>query len=90
MSLGFSKSWPDALQNMTGSPVMSAESLIKYFLPLYDFLEQENARTNECVGWGGNILNSFSVRFIKKVSIIQAKKKSKFKHKKRKLTTFTL
>ncbi len=40
MHLGFSKSWPEALEGMTGTPEMSAKSFIKYFLPLYDFLDQ--------------------------------------------------
>ena len=53
MHLGFSKSWPEALESMTGTPEMSATSFIKYFLPLYDFLDQENKANGECVGWGG-------------------------------------
>jgi peptidyl-dipeptidase A len=53
MHLGFSKSWPEALETMTGTPEMSAKSFITYFLPLYDFLEQENKANGECVGWGG-------------------------------------
>jgi hypothetical protein len=40
MHLGFSKSWPEALEGMTGTPEMSAKSFIKYFLPLYDFLDE--------------------------------------------------
>ena len=53
MEPGFSKSWPDALKTMTGSSKMSARSFLTYFLPLYEFLSQENAKTNECIGWGG-------------------------------------
>ena len=54
MGLGFSASWPEALESMTGSGEMSAESFIKYFLPLYDFLDQDNKANGECIGWGGN------------------------------------
>ena len=54
MQLGFSKSWPEALEAMTGTKEMSAESFIKYFLPLYDFLVQEN--NGECIGWSGTFL----------------------------------
>ena len=54
MALGFSKSWPEALEQMTGSPEMSAQSFIKYFLPLYDFLDEQNKANGECIGWGGN------------------------------------
>ena len=53
MEPGFSKSWPDALKTMTGSSKMSARSFLTYFWPLYEFLAQENAKTNECIGWGG-------------------------------------
>ncbi len=53
MQNGFSKSWPQVLEDMTGTPEMSASSFLKYFLPLYDFLAQENAKNGECVGWGG-------------------------------------
>ena len=53
MQPGFSKSWPDALEAMTGSREMSAHSFLTYFLPLYDFLSSENAKSNECIGWEG-------------------------------------
>ena len=53
MEPGLSKSWPDALKTMTGSSKMSARSFLTYFWPLYEFLAQENAKTNECIGWGG-------------------------------------
>ena len=56
MSLGFSKSWPEALESMTGSPEMSARSFIKYFLPLYQYLEQENSANGECIGWGSELV----------------------------------
>ena len=51
MQLGFSKPWPEALEAMTGTKEMSADSFIKYFLPLYDFLAGENE--GECIGWAG-------------------------------------
>jgi peptidyl-dipeptidase A len=56
MSLGFSKSWPEALKSMTGSPEMSARSFIKYFLPLYKYLKQENSANDECIGWGSELV----------------------------------
>merc|ERR1719369_1627688 len=52
MAEGFSKPWQEAIDEMTGSPVMSASSFIKYFSPLYDFLEQENTANGACIGWG--------------------------------------
>ena len=60
MEPGFSKSWPDALKTMTGSSKMSARSFLTYFLPLYEFLSQENAKTNECIGWGGKYVKPSS------------------------------
>ena len=51
LQLGFSKPWPEALEAMTGRNDMSAESFIKYFLPLFDFLVEENK--GECIGWSG-------------------------------------
>ena len=52
MSAGFSQPWQQALQQLTGDPHMSAASFIRYFLPLYDYLEQENQENGVCVGWG--------------------------------------
>ena len=57
MQPGFSRSWPEALHAMTGSSKMSARSFLLYFLPLYDFLASENAKSNECIGWGGKLLS---------------------------------
>ena len=51
MKLGFSQPWPQTLEAMTGSDRMSAGSFVKYFLPLYDFLEEENGKNGECIGW---------------------------------------
>ena len=59
MADGFSKPWQDALSQMTGSPEMTASSFIKYFTPLYDFLEQENMANGACIGWGGKYLMSY-------------------------------
>jgi hypothetical protein len=53
MAEGFSKPWQDAISEMTGSPEITASSFIKYFSPLYDFLEQENTANGHCIGWGG-------------------------------------
>ena len=60
MGLGFSKSWPEALEMMTGSPEMTAQSFIKYFLPLYEFLDNENKANGECIGWGGKSTGQIS------------------------------
>lgn len=46
---GFSKPWPDALEALTGSRIMSATSLLAYFEPLMKWLEEANV--GECLGW---------------------------------------
>lgn len=49
MKLGQSKPWPDALEAITGSREMDAGALKRYFAPLRDWLETENAGRN--CGW---------------------------------------
>ena len=51
LKLGSSVPWPDAMQRITGQRQMSAVPLVKYFQPLIDYLEQENAKYNETIGW---------------------------------------
>ena len=51
MSAGFSQPWQEAIEELTGAPVMSAESFINYFLPLYEFLEQEGSASLGKVSW---------------------------------------
>ena len=77
MEGGFAKRWQEALQDMTGcrclldinlapcflgSPEMTAASFLKYFSPLYDFLEQENEKAGACIGIASSYfsLKSFS------------------------------
>ncbi|CRL05281.1 CLUMA_CG018154, isoform A [Clunio marinus] len=42
LSLGFSKHWSEALQELTGESDMSASALMEYFAPLQDFLKKQN------------------------------------------------
>lgn len=51
MKLGFSKPWPEAMALITGQPAMSVQPLIEYFKPLIDWLEKENKKNNEVLGW---------------------------------------
>ncbi|XP_072043034.1 angiotensin-converting enzyme-like [Amphiura filiformis] len=51
LSLGSSVPWPDAMEKITGQREMSAEPLVKYFQPLMDWLEKENADMGETIGW---------------------------------------
>ncbi|NXR45086.1 ACE enzyme, partial [Hippolais icterina] len=51
LKLGFSKPWPEAMQLITGQPNMSAEALMSYFQPLMTWLEKENEKNGEVLGW---------------------------------------
>ncbi|XP_050072369.1 angiotensin-converting enzyme-like [Anopheles maculipalpis] len=51
LELGSSKPWPDAMEVLTGVRRMSADALIEYFQPLYDWLVVENERIGAYVGW---------------------------------------
>ncbi|XP_056152965.1 angiotensin-converting enzyme [Lampris incognitus] len=51
MKLGFSKPWPEAMAMITGQPRMTAQPLVEYFKPLLDWLQAENKRNGEVLGW---------------------------------------
>ncbi|XP_036393879.1 angiotensin-converting enzyme [Megalops cyprinoides] len=51
MKLGFSKPWPEAMAMITGQPHMSALPLIEYFKPLIEWLEKENNKNQDILGW---------------------------------------
>lgn len=51
LKMGSSKPWPDAMEALTGQRDMKADGLLEYFKPLHDWLEQENQRTGEYIGW---------------------------------------
>ncbi|NXO70473.1 ACE enzyme, partial [Phainopepla nitens] len=51
LKLGFSKPWPEAMQLITGQSNMSAEALMSYFEPLMTWLEKENEKNGEVLGW---------------------------------------
>ncbi|XP_056404141.1 angiotensin-converting enzyme isoform X2 [Hyla sarda] len=51
MKLGNSKPWPEVMQAITGNTTMSAEPLLEYFKPLIDWLDQENGKNGETLGW---------------------------------------
>lgn len=59
MEPGFSKPWPDSLEFLTGTREMSATSLMKYFDPLYKWLQEANSLSRECLGWDSNTNFSF-------------------------------
>jgi len=51
MSKGASQHWELAMQQVTGKPELSGESMIKYFLPIYKYLKQENENAQINPGW---------------------------------------
>lgn len=51
MKLGASKPWPEAMTMITGEPKMSARALMEYFDPLIKWLEQENKKNSDTLGW---------------------------------------
>ncbi|KFB44168.1 AGAP009753-PA-like protein [Anopheles sinensis] len=55
MAMGSSKPWPDALEVLTGQRKMSADALLEYFQPLYDWLVKENKALGASVGWEANL-----------------------------------
>ena len=44
LSLGASLHWSEALESLTKEKEIKADSLIKYFEPLTDWLKNENAK----------------------------------------------
>lgn len=51
LSMGSSRPWPDAMEALTGQRQMSAKPLLNYFKPLTKWLEEENSRNGEFIGW---------------------------------------
>ncbi len=42
MALGRSRPWPEALEQLTGSPRMTADALLDYYAPLKTWLDEQN------------------------------------------------
>jgi len=51
LQLGSSLIWEDAMEKITGTRKMSSSSIVKYFQPLLDYLEKENQKNGEVIGW---------------------------------------
>ena len=49
LSLGASKPWQDALEQLTGTREMDATAILDYFAPLQKWLEEQN-KGQDC-GW---------------------------------------
>jgi hypothetical protein len=53
LEMGISKSWPHALEQMTGSKEMSVAPIMEYFKPLREWLEKERCSKKYKIGWPG-------------------------------------
>ncbi|XP_070538259.1 angiotensin-converting enzyme-like [Ptychodera flava] len=51
LKLGKSKPWPEAMHALTGSRQMDAQPLMDYFQPLIDWLDEENGKNGDTLGW---------------------------------------
>lgn len=51
LKLGKSVPWPDALEKLTGTRKISALPLREYFAPLEKWLQEENQKNGNFVGW---------------------------------------
>ncbi|HKX78951.1 MAG TPA: M2 family metallopeptidase [Novosphingobium sp.] len=49
LSMGASKPWPDALQAFTGTREISGKSILRYFAPLSEWLDEQNK--GKVCGW---------------------------------------
>ncbi|OTF79966.1 hypothetical protein BLA29_003639 [Euroglyphus maynei] len=59
LRLGSSVRWPEAMKLMTGAETMSAQPLIEYFGPLFQWLDEQIV--NETIGWRANISDYIAV-----------------------------
>ncbi|KAM6368808.1 angiotensin-converting enzyme [Pluvialis apricaria] len=48
---GSSTSWQEILLNLTGTDKMDAGALLEYFSPVTKWLQEQNDKTNEVLGW---------------------------------------
>ncbi|CAI5789816.1 angiotensin-converting enzyme [Podarcis lilfordi] len=51
LRVGSSQPWQNILQQLTGTNKMDASALLEYFSPVTQWLEEQNKRTNETLGW---------------------------------------
>ena len=51
LKLGSSMSWQDALEAFSGERKMDAGPILRFFDPLYEYLQQTNFDNGDDVGW---------------------------------------
>lgn len=48
---GSSRPWQEVLKDMIGSEALDAQPLLNYFQPIHQWLEEQNQRNGEVLGW---------------------------------------
>ena len=61
LAMGKSKSWPHALETMTGNKEMSVAPIKEYFQPLQDWLVNERCSKKYKIGWPGQPADGVSI-----------------------------
>lgn len=51
LKAGSSKPWPEVLQEALGTEKMDASPLMSYFEPVTTWLQEQNMKTGETLGW---------------------------------------
>ena len=51
LEMGASRPWPEALEALTGEKQMDATAILDYFAPLKKWLDEQNAKEGNKIGW---------------------------------------
>jgi peptidyl-dipeptidase A len=51
LEMGASRPWPEALEALTGEKQMDATAILDYFAPLKKWLDEQNAKQGNKIGW---------------------------------------
>ncbi|XP_075846496.1 angiotensin-converting enzyme [Microtus pennsylvanicus] len=51
LQAGCSRPWQEVLKDMVGSDALDAQALLEYFQPLSQWLQEQNQRNGEVLGW---------------------------------------
>lgn len=57
--MGSSRPWQDAMEVVTGQRKMDASGLLEYFEPLRVWLENDNRKTGEKIGWDSSKVRKY-------------------------------
>ncbi|KAI1309408.1 Angiotensin-converting enzyme [Halotydeus destructor] len=58
---GSSVPWQHQLNVFTGSPEMSADSMVRYFSPLEEYMTKELLKNGERIGWDDSVVNNYLI-----------------------------